>query len=72
MRRLHADAAGGLITADGSAELKQRARLRGVALLHKPVKPAALRALLAALARSGAGAKPILGSGAAAQRIDAP
>lgn len=61
-----------LITADGSAELKQRARLRGVALLHKPVKPAALRALLAALARSGAGAKPTLGGGAAAQRIDAP
>jgi CheY-like chemotaxis protein len=40
-----------LITADGSDELKQRARQRGVAVLHKPVKPAALRALLAALAR---------------------
>lgn len=41
-----------LITADHSPELKQRARLRGYALLHKPVKPAALRALLSALART--------------------
>ncbi len=41
-----------LITADGSAELKQRARARGIVVLHKPVKPAALRALIAALARA--------------------
>jgi PAS domain S-box-containing protein len=40
-----------LITADGSSELKQRARALGYPLLHKPVKPAALRALLTALAR---------------------
>ncbi|MCE5233849.1 MAG: PAS domain-containing hybrid sensor histidine kinase/response regulator [Mizugakiibacter sp.] len=40
-----------LITADGSAELKQRARALGYPVLHKPVKPAALRALLTALAR---------------------
>ena len=40
-----------LLTADRSPELKQRARLRGYALLHKPVKPAALRALLSAMAR---------------------
>ncbi|UXI68413.1 hybrid sensor histidine kinase/response regulator [Tahibacter amnicola] len=40
-----------LITADYSPELKQRARLRGYALLHKPIKPAALRALLSALGR---------------------
>lgn len=39
-----------LITADGSSELKQRARTLGYPLLHKPVKPAALRALLTALA----------------------
>lgn len=45
-----------LLTADRSPELKQRARLRGYALLHKPVKPAALRALLSAMARL-AGAK---------------
>ena len=40
-----------LITADGSSELKQRARALGYPLLHKPVKPAALRALLTALVR---------------------
>ena len=40
-----------MITADGSSELKQRARLLGYPLLHKPVKPAALRALLTALLR---------------------
>ena len=40
-----------LITADGSSELKQRARALGYPLLHKPVKPAALRALLSALAK---------------------
>jgi len=57
-----------LITADTSAELKRRARLRGVALLHKPVKPAALRALLAALAKTEVGGKPTLGSDAAAQK----
>lgn len=37
-----------MITADGSTELKQRARALGYPLLHKPVRPAALRALLAA------------------------
>jgi Na+/proline symporter/signal transduction histidine kinase len=40
-----------VITADGSTELKQRARTLGYPLLHKPVRPAALRALLSALAR---------------------
>jgi len=40
-----------MITADGSTELKQRARELGYPLLHKPVKPAALRALLVALAK---------------------
>ncbi|GAB3790580.1 PAS domain-containing hybrid sensor histidine kinase/response regulator [Dyella agri] len=40
-----------LITADGSSELMQRARALGYPLLHKPVKPAALRALLTALVR---------------------
>ena len=43
-----------LLTADRSPELKQRARLRHYALLHKPVKPAALRALLSAMCRSAA------------------
>jgi len=40
-----------LITADGSSELKQRARALGYPVLHKPVRPAALRALLTALQR---------------------
>jgi DNA-binding response OmpR family regulator len=40
-----------IITADGSTDLKQRARALGYPLLHKPVRPAALRALLGALAR---------------------
>ncbi len=40
-----------MITADGSSELKQRARELGYPLLHKPVRPAALRALLGALVR---------------------
>ncbi|MEO7071886.1 MAG: PAS domain-containing hybrid sensor histidine kinase/response regulator [Rhodanobacter sp.] len=40
-----------VITADGSTDLKQRARALGYPLLHKPVRPAALRALLEALAR---------------------
>ena len=40
-----------MITADGSSELKLRARALGYPLLHKPVRPAALRALLTALLR---------------------
>ena len=40
-----------MITADGSSELKQRARALGYPILHKPVRPAALRALLSALVR---------------------
>ena len=40
-----------MITADGSDDLKQRARALGYPLLHKPVKPAALRALLTSLLR---------------------
>jgi CheY-like chemotaxis protein len=36
-----------LVTADMSAELRETARAHGVRVLNKPVKPAALRALLA-------------------------
>jgi CheY-like chemotaxis protein len=36
-----------LITADRSPRVRQEARASGVVLLNKPVKPAALRALLA-------------------------
>ncbi|MEO7432814.1 MAG: PAS domain-containing hybrid sensor histidine kinase/response regulator [Dokdonella sp.] len=42
---------GALITADTSAELALRARALGYALLRKPVKPAALRALIAQFGR---------------------
>jgi DNA-binding response OmpR family regulator len=40
--------AAALITADHGAELTRAARKAGVALLHKPLRPAALRALLSA------------------------
>lgn len=40
--------AGALLTADGRDELKRNARERGYRLLTKPVKPASLRAFLAA------------------------
>ncbi|MFT4196468.1 MAG: PAS-domain containing protein [Pseudoxanthomonas sp.] len=43
-----APVAGALLTADGRDELKQEARERGYRLLTKPVKPASLRAFLAA------------------------
>lgn len=39
---------GALLTADGRDELKRQARERGYRLLTKPVKPASLRAFLAA------------------------
>ncbi|MFC5742223.1 PAS domain-containing hybrid sensor histidine kinase/response regulator [Dyella tabacisoli] len=40
-----------MITADGSSELKQQARSLGYPLMHKPIRPAALRALLASVRR---------------------
>lgn len=42
---------GALLTADGSDELKQLARKKGYLVLTKPVKPASLRAFLAAQRR---------------------
>jgi PAS domain S-box-containing protein len=42
------DCAAALITADHGAELTRAARRAGVPLLHKPLRPAALRALLSA------------------------
>jgi len=42
---------GALITADNSAELSAQVRQLGYVLLRKPVKPAALRALIAHLGR---------------------
>jgi CheY-like chemotaxis protein len=50
---------GALVTADHSAAVAERARALGYPVLRKPVKPAALRALLGALAaqrESGGGA----------------
>jgi DNA-binding response OmpR family regulator len=43
-----------MITADGSSELKQQTRALGYPMLHKPIRPAALRALLSALVRKRA------------------
>ena len=45
---------GALITADASHELKARAKEHGYTILLKPVKPAALRALIAQLGRVAA------------------
>jgi Na+/proline symporter/signal transduction histidine kinase/CheY-like chemotaxis protein len=42
---------GALVTAESSDELQRRAREAGYPLLNKPVRPAALRALIAALAK---------------------
>jgi len=36
-----------LITADRSPNVREQARAQGIQVLHKPIKPAALRALLA-------------------------
>ncbi len=38
-----------MITADGSSELKKQARSLGLPLMHKPIRPAVLRALLASI-----------------------
>ncbi len=46
-RRLKADLPAILITADRSRKVRDEARLRDVPIMHKPIKPAALRALLA-------------------------
>jgi CheY-like chemotaxis protein len=46
-QRLGADLPAILITADRSPSVRQQARAAGVQILNKPVKPAALRALLA-------------------------
>ncbi|HLR78253.1 MAG TPA: NahK/ErcS family hybrid sensor histidine kinase/response regulator, partial [Burkholderiaceae bacterium] len=48
LRESAPDIAGALLTADGSDTLKQLARERGYRVLTKPVKPASLRAFLAA------------------------
>jgi len=46
---------GALLTADGRDELKRLARERGYRVLTKPIKPASLRAFLAALRDAGGG-----------------
>lgn len=53
---------GALITANASEALAEEARGRGYALLRKPVKPAALRALLASFPRRRAEATPQAGA----------
>jgi PAS domain S-box-containing protein len=49
---------GALVTADHSAAVTERARALGYPVLRKPVKPAALRALLGALASQRPSAAP--------------
>jgi Na+/proline symporter/signal transduction histidine kinase len=46
LRRRFGDLPAILITADRSPDVRERARSEGVQVLHKPLKPAALRALL--------------------------
>jgi len=48
LRTGHPHLPGALLTADGSDTLKQAARARGYRVLTKPIKPASLRAFLAA------------------------
>jgi DNA-binding response OmpR family regulator len=59
LRRLNegraAALAGGLITADHAAQVALAARVQGYPVLHKPIRPAALRALLAASRRRSMG-----------------
>jgi len=72
LRRLCAQTGrpGALVTANAGEELAQTARSEGFEILRKPVKPAALRALLAAFARrAGTGAGG--GAVAVAQALDA-
>jgi CheY-like chemotaxis protein len=47
LRRRFGDMPAILITADRSPDVRELARSEGVQILHKPLKPAALRALLA-------------------------
>jgi signal transduction histidine kinase len=47
LRRRFGDLPAILITADRSPTVREQARTQGILILHKPIKPAALRALLA-------------------------
>ena len=47
LRRRHGDLPAILITADRSPTVREQARAEGIQVLYKPIKPAALRALLA-------------------------
>ncbi len=51
-RHYHPGLPGILITADQSEAVRERARAAGLRVLHKPLKPAALRALLGRLANA--------------------
>jgi CheY-like chemotaxis protein len=54
-----------LITADRSQDLRQRATSQQVDVLHKPVRPAALRALISQRRRSDLPAAGLAAAGAA-------
>ena len=47
LRRRYGDLPAILITADRSPTVREQARAENIQVLHKPIKPAALRALLA-------------------------
>jgi CheY-like chemotaxis protein len=47
LRRRYGELPAILITADRSPAVREQARAEGIQVLHKPIKPAALRALLA-------------------------
>ena len=51
-----------LITADRSPVVREQARAEGIQLLHKPLKPAALRALAGAMARAARGGGGVISS----------
>ncbi len=53
LRGMAPEVPGALLTADGSDALKQAARIRGYRVLTKPVKPASMRAFLAAQRAAG-------------------
>ena len=53
---------GALLTADHGADLLAQARSAGYVVLHKPIRPAALRALIAQLGRRGRRSAEVRGS----------
>jgi Na+/proline symporter/signal transduction histidine kinase/ActR/RegA family two-component response regulator len=70
MQQCNPPASAALLTADASPELKLRAKALNLAVLLKPVRPAALRALLSAFAQRSGG-RGRAGPDAGAEALDA-